>query len=195
MAKAVKRGPKNLGGEVRQDYFQWLCEQVHIDSSAVPFWLLAGAMHATEFSWARNIPMDENRAMDGIALREEYRRDTYRTDTVYLDELHCSVLEMLVALARRIDFELSDPDDVTDHSSSYFWEMMSNLGLMSYSDDTYVDYDGQMNVSAILNEWLNRGYSENGEGGLFPLYTPIRDQRTVEIWYQMSAYLRERYKL
>jgi hypothetical protein len=39
---------------------------------------------------------------------------------------------------------------------------------------------------------LNRRlYTTSGYGGLFPLEEPKEDQRKVEIWYQMMAYLGE----
>jgi hypothetical protein len=34
-----------------------------------------------------------------------------------------------------------------------------------------------------------RTYDRRGHGGLFPLQRSNRDQRRVEIWYQLSEYL------
>jgi hypothetical protein len=34
-----------------------------------------------------------------------------------------------------------------------------------------------------------RTYEPNGVGGFFPLENPNEDQREVELWYQMSAYV------
>ena len=42
-----------------------------------------------------------------------------------------------------------------------------------------------------LDGFINRQYEANGEGGLFPLKGVCEDQREVEIWYQMNAYLYE----
>ena len=42
---------------------------------------------------------------------------------------------------------------------------------------------------------LAREYSDNGHGGLFPLKNPKKDQRKVEIWYQMTEYINENYPI
>jgi hypothetical protein len=49
------------------------------------------------------------------------------------------------------------------------------------------------NVNQILTNLVERTYQKNGKGGLFPLKQPAKDQRRVEIWYQMAAYLNENY--
>lgn len=76
----------------------------------------------------------------------------------------------------------------------YFWQMVKNLGLYQYDDASYGSIlDAGEKVRMILNIFLNREYRYSGEGGLFPLADPDRDQRDVEIWYQMNAYLQENY--
>ena len=40
---------------------------------------------------------------------------------------------------------------------------------------------------------VERRYKRSGEGGLFPLKNAAKDQRKVEIWYQLSSYLLENY--
>jgi hypothetical protein len=34
---------------------------------------------------------------------------------------------------------------------------------------------------------------KSGLGGMFPLEDPREDQRAIEIWYQMMAYINENY--
>jgi len=97
--------------------------------------------------------------------------------------LGCSFLEMLVALSRRLAFqEEREPRD-------WFWEMMDNLGLAKHTDD--YDYSEE-EVNDILDRVIWRTYYTNGEGGLFPLRHASADQRHIELWYQMCAYLLER---
>ncbi len=62
-------------------------------------------------------------------------------------------------------------------------------------------------VDMILDRMVERTYKRNGEGGLFPLrgpkccgdvlieegVYPLRDQRGVEIWYQMCDWMLENY--
>jgi len=174
--------------DTEQEYFNWLCDLIHIDQIERTYWLLAKDLYRKPF--IALIDHDDNRCSDGIELREEFLRD-YERDG-YLDMgRECSMLEMMIALARRIDFATSDPNDIynTDTTSYWFWEMIDNLGLIEFDDDSYVELDGQTYVDWILDGFVNRQYSENGEGGLFPLDGDCEDQREVEIWYQMNAYL------
>jgi hypothetical protein len=91
---------------------------------------------------------------------------------------------MVVALSRRMSFE-SGLD--TDY---WFWRLMDNLNLRQYVDEIY-DEDVVLIVEETLNIVLNRTYHADGNGGLFPMIHPGKDQRQVELWYQMSQYLME----
>lgn len=178
----------------RQDYFQWLCEIIHVEKGVASYWILANDLYKTEFIWT--VPNDDNRAADGIGLREDYAADNLYADVSFLDRRPCSVLEMMIGLAVRVDFELTDPNkDTHDSVSNHFWEMINNLGLMMFTDERYVELNGTFNCKAIISRFLNREYKRNGEGGIFPLkkHTEV-DQRKVEIWYQLMAYLDENYR-
>lgn len=183
------------GLDTKRDYFNWLCDLVHIDQIERSYWILAKDLFRKEF--IAIIEHDENRASDGIELREEYMREFDPDGYLDLDE-DCSVLEMMIALAKRMDFETSDPNDpndVYDTTSYWFWEMIENLGLIEFDDRSYVDLDGQTYVEWILDGLIDRQYESNGDGGLFPLRDAHEDQRHVEIWYQMSAYLMEHHRV
>lgn len=174
-----------------QDYFNWLCDQVHVDQIERSYWLLAKDLYHKEF--IARIDHDENRASDGLELREEFVRENRYDEELDIDK-GCSILEMLIALARRMDFETSDPNDpydTNDSTSYWFWEMIDNLNLIEFDDDSYIELDGQTYVDWILDGLIERQYEPNGDGGLFPLRGMCEDQREVEIWYQMSAYLME----
>lgn len=181
-----------LGFDVEQDYFHWLCELVHVDQEYVSYWILAKDLHHKTFYSL--VDHDENRAGDGLELREEYLRHIGYPKYVDIPG-ECTVLEMIIALARRIEFETSNPydlEDTVDRTSFWFWEMIDNLGLTKFSDDAYVELEGQVYVDWIVDNFLNRRYEPNGFGGLFPLEHSFENQCNVEIWYQMSAYLLEK---
>ena len=57
-------------------------------------------LHKTEFVYY--VPNDENRAMDGVYLREDFLSATpeYYATPDWM-EMECSMLEMLIALAQR----------------------------------------------------------------------------------------------
>jgi len=179
----------SLGFDVDQDYFHWLCEQICVEQPEKSYWLLAKDLHRSVFYSL--VPHDENRAADGIALREEYLSEINAPKYIRIDG-ECSVLEMLIGLARRMDFETGDAEHDTDATSLWFWEMIVNLGLDEYSDDNYVRNEGVLVVDTVIEHFLERDYRWDGLGGLFPLNSAEEDQRKVEIWYQMNAYLTEK---
>ena len=41
----------------------------------------------------------------------------------------------------------------------------------------------------VIDIFMSRNYSPDGEGGLFTIKGCDRDLRTVEIWYQLCWYL------
>jgi hypothetical protein len=92
------------------------------------------------------------------------------------------MLEMLVGLSRRLSFECEG------ESRDWFWHLMENLGLRYYNDrSTY----SKEHIDGILDRVIWRTYNPDGEGGLFPLRNSEQDQRGIEIWYQLSAYILE----
>lgn len=145
------------------------------------------------------IPFDENRAAYGVELRKVFASCEGGRISAKELEKPCSILELLVSLADRFKFELDDPYDPTQAedagSVKYFWILLKNLGLYEI-DDLYGGYDdrgGRATVEAAVRRLNDRTYAYDGTGGLFPLRHPAQDQRSVEIWYQMNAYLIENY--
>lgn len=177
--------------DYEQYYFNWLCDLVHMDQEDTSYYILAKDLFRKEF--VSLVEHDENRAYDGIELREECGEELEYPLYEHMSDTECNLLEMLIGLARRIDFETSDPydDGRGDRTSYWFWEMIDNLGLMAYDDESYVELEGQIYVDSILDALIDRRYCPNGTGGLFPLRYPEEDQTKVEIWYQMCAYLAE----
>jgi hypothetical protein len=166
-------------------YFKWLYSQVgsvRIKNTSRTHWKLLRQLYTKEFVWI--IPNDDNRAEDGRDLRYEFieKEELDYVDPNWLD-LGCSMLEMLIGLSRRLAFESEGKP------SDWFWHLLKNLKLNDYTDDSDLPYD---KVDDTLNRIIWRTYSRTGNGGLFPLRKPNKDQRDVEIWYQLCAYLLER---
>ena len=141
-------------------------------------------MHKTEFLWS--VPNDDNRVEDGKALRVEFveEEEGGQYDRNWM-ELECSVLEMLIALSRRLAFEAGDSD------FEWFWRLVENLDLIWVTDNEYDNGPADI-VDETLHRLIFRKYDSDGRGGLFPLSKPTENQRNVEIFYQMAAYLLER---
>lgn len=166
---------------IDEPYFNWLAAKVTIgDPLSQSYWHLLHILYETEFVW--NVLGDDNRAEDGRDLRLEFLRESRLDNDRVWFEVGCSVLEMLIALSRRVEFQ-------TDTSApDWMWIFITNLGLAEYNDDN-ISNDGE--IMEILYNFIWRTYEYDGEGGLFPLRNPPEDQRKVEIWYQFSAYLDE----
>lgn len=174
--------------EIDEDYFLWLCEMVDADGPDQQYLGLMRHLYDTDFSEesAKLVGNDDNRIEDGIQLREKFEEESLYLDYRCLSG-PCSVLEMMVALAYRMSDTMGD-----DQPELWFWEMMENLGLSEMCDKEYYLVSGPEIVDEILAIFLRRKYGKDGFGGLFPLERPEKDQRKVEIWYQMSAYLIEK---
>lgn len=167
-------------------YYNWLTSLINVDGRGDNYENLLEQLHLSIFSedTAVLIPNDANRIVDGIGLRERYC-DRYRVkDENRIFENSCSVLELLIGLSIRMEDQFGIKDRV-----SWFWEIIGNLKFTSFEDDSYSYKD----VEKAINKLLMRRYRKNGEGGLFPLLYPSEDQRKIEIWYQMNAYLNENY--
>ena len=176
--------------ELKSGYFEWLCDLIQCDKIDKSWWLLCKDLYNRTFYPL--VPHDENRASDGLELREEYL-DYICCPSCYEIDGDCTVLEMLIGLARRMDFETSDPYDhnAPDKTTFWFWEMVDNLGLLAFDDESYVELGGMRYIDEVITRFIDRKYDPNGNGGLFPLSYSRDDQRDVEIWFQANAYLTE----
>lgn len=168
-------------------YFEWLYSRicsVKVKNPSRTYWKLFKILFTKEFVWI--IPNDDNRVEDGKDLRYEWlecsEMDWQDVDRDWL-HMGCSFLELLIALSRRLAFETSaDPVE-------WFWEMLENLDLRQYNDRVDIPRE---RVEDTLDRVIWRTYNFNGRGGLFPLRRPRADQRDVELWYQLNAYIIER---
>lgn len=169
-----------------EDYYIWLLNKVGVYASEEgAYSSLFHELFTTEFKWM--IPMDENRAADGLYLRSEYANETGGFTDQYSK---CSFLEMLVSLSIRCENDIMGEPDV-DHTREWFWRIIYNLGLEKYDNAHY----NPIKVKDILERVCFREYDADGSGGMFPLKNPPGDQRQVEIWYQMGSWLNENFDL
>lgn len=167
------------------DYYYYLIDRVGLDGAEErEYSLLFHELYKTEFKWF--VDLDENRAIDGTDLRRQYCEDTGEV----IDELGpCSMLEMFVALSIRCEDDFMRTGD-DDNTRVWFWDFIYNLRLDRYSNSNW----NPCAVKKILSNVIFRKYRSDGNGGMFPLRNPKTDQREVEIWYQMSSWLRENYE-
>ncbi len=170
------------GTDVREAYFRSL-ESV-FGLSEGPF--VGGYQHLISelhrWAFVASHPMDDNRAGDGKELRSGWHIPPMEP---------CSFLEMLLGVAIRIEYQL-DGGCYSSPASNWFWVLINNLGLAGFTDDEFErgGWNAEM-VRTVVSRVNNRSYNSDGVGGLFPLKDAREDQKKVEIWYQMHAWLIE----
>lgn len=174
-------------GPLEERYFDWLYGQVapKTRARAKTFRSLLQQLHGKEFVWF--VPNDDNRIADGKDLRYEFlsENEDEQGDPEWSGS-PCSMLELFLVLARAAAFEMDDQPAV------WFWHFIEVLNLEQYNDRDY-DQDAEEMIDEALERIIWRNYSSNGEGGLFPLQRATADQRKVELWYQLNAYLLEQF--
>lgn len=153
------------------------------------------------------VPNDENRGADGISLRGRFidsRRgqriaarknvgqDGIQEAMEWLDGPN--MLEVMIAIC--LHMEDMTRSFVEDCSASYWMErLLVNMDIADLTDDAYVSLGGDLAVHRAAAMVIDRTYDRLGCGSLFPMKDTRKnrekDFRTVEIWYQMQAWLGE----
>ena len=167
-------------------YFDWLCILVGGNASHRGYSELLDCLHEKTFK--PKMQMDANRGNDGLQLRVDFQNEhgPWGSST---NRGPCSYFELLVGLAKRMSFLMHGEGH--SHTEFYFWRLICNLGLIKCTDDRWVNMNGEFFVDDAVYRVNERCFCADGDGGLFPLRHYERDQRGVEIWYQMQAWLME----
>lgn len=169
-----------------EDYAEWLIKKAGLlDNNFVK---LGHVLMKKKFYYL--LANDINRYIDGLDVRNEYV-DTTNNNLALTSP--CTCLEMIYALAKRISNILYDPDNPMDNTQECVFCMLQNLGLLIFDDENFENYGGEERIFTILDRFLSRSYDFYGNGGLFPNINTEKDQRNVEIWYQMEEYIGKNY--
>ena len=144
---------------------------------------------------------DHDRAAEGLELRARYNdilaKKAGEGDFVTPDVRdifgECRVLEMLIALSMRM-YDLMQDMGVYNSVSRWFWEIMENVNF-DILDDSEWGQDGSSRAKSSEIFISNSCYKIMhgcGDGigrrfGWFYMY----DWDSIEIWYQMHAYLKQ----
>lgn len=176
-----------------EDYYIWLLSFIESDDyKTSDYSLLLNKLFETEFYSIINY--DDNRISDGYSLRDKYAEKEHIHLYYLADELpeYCSVLEVMIALAMRMEFDIMADDKYGDRTPLWFWTMVESLGLEDEYDRRYDD----VYVTEVLDIFLERKYRKDGKGSLFWIKNMGQklgqfDARGTEIWYQMNYFLNE----
>jgi len=170
---------------LKTNYFEFLKELVDAPKE---YSILLRHLYETEFYPL--VPNDDNRCADGQQLRNNFIDEVGLQRPSSMPEITCNVLEMMIGLSNRLEFELMG-GRYERPASKWFWVLVDNIGLTHCTD---AGYKGEY-VNNVVSRLLDRQYMRDGRGGLFPLQHPHKDQRRVEIWYQMNAWVIENYPI
>lgn len=176
-------------------YLPWLLKFVADERLMERYQILFHELYSTPFNHRGMKEHDFDRSMDGKNLRWRFER-THERDISHIsavefmefEDRQCSMLEMLIALALRIEEGMTADTRQGDRTGQWFWEMLTNLGIGYMSD---IRFD-KSTYKTCIDRFHSYSYTSEGKGCLFraPDKT-INDMKNLDIWYQMCAHVNE----
>lgn len=182
-----------VGSESVDDYFGWLCSFVLTDKRMEDdYSMLMHELFSRTF--ISSVKMDENRAADGQGLRYDYIK--HNSPSMHLARTQpelplsfikskCTLLEMMIALAIRMESDVMADSDAGNRVPFWFSCMIESLGLVQMTNDNY----NERYVKRTLLKLDARSYKPNGRGGLFYIPNTREDLTKVDYWFQAMWYL------
>lgn len=169
----------------RRRYLKWL-----IDKCWDPDRYSQLYLHLFNIDYKHINEYDSNRASDGEYLRFLYGEEVGLTSDTVIRNLEfspCTILELIVALAIRLEtiFYTDKPTD--NRTDLWIKDMIESLGLSRFDNDRF-DRD---EVDERIYRFLNAEFDEYGKGGLFTLNTPNPNIRSFDIWKIANLKLNE----
>ena len=176
--------------DLGEQYYDWLHKIVcgEWEPRNLSFHRLLMYLHNRTYVWG--CEMDQCRAEDGVNLRYRFASECdipYDKIDSEFHDVPCSMLEMMVALAVRIEEHIMEDSSAGNRVGQWFWNMIVSLGLAAMDDSRF----HEDRADYILDRFERRDYEPNGAGGLFTLNRPTEDMRRLDIWYQLMQYLQE----
>ena len=176
---------------MENEYFEWMYSSVFTDPQGnyiSGYHRLLEFLHSIPFEYM--ISLDGNREADGISLRYHFGWENDIPNPIIARELDihpCSVLEMMVALARRMEGDVMGDPVYGNRTYIWFFSMLESLGIDDMTDERFIEFVAWDQV----HTFLTRRYYPNGRGSLFTFKYPDQDMRGVEIWDQAMWWLNE----
>ena len=168
------------------EYFLWLVDFIDpdhvVEKSYQP---VLYKLYLKDFTCPRGYLDDENRAVDGLSLRYEFR-DEGLMDVFsegFFDR-PCSCLEMLIAFSRRLECEiLACPGE--QNVPRLFWFFIENLGIGPMEDGLFEPGF----VEKKIDLWLKRVPISRGGVSIFGDFRGDSSKNIGPIWLQMRDFL------
>lgn len=169
----------------------WLIESVN-DRKGQSYDRLLKILYQKEFYSLINY--DENRAKDGIHLRDIWQSANNLSEEDIAFGVS-KVLEVLIGISKRVWHEICGSKWAEQlRPSDIFWILLENLGLEKFLDE-YLAAGMFEEINEILLNWVERRYERNGLGGIFPVMRASKNMRNLELWDQMSLYIHENWPI
>lgn len=143
------------------------------------------------------VKYDEDRAMDGLVLRDEWAEYLGFDDFGDLvgskyDFGAANVLEVLIGIAKRIEFQLFGSIYMDDWGPvEILWNLIENLGLTD--EEVVHSCDTFERISSIVTLFLSRENFRHKKCHIFTFETPPKGLKNMNIWSQMTLYIREKW--
>ena len=152
---------------IRDLYFDWMMDKVANASKKRRYSRLFRILHDHPFEYV--LSLDANRESDGIDLRYLFAYESEIDQAAVATELDsdpCSFLEMLIAMAIRMDGMIFDDDP-----GLWFWDMMDSMGLSQWTNkEIEGDWYAEDDIHLKIQRCMERDFDPNtGEGSPFIL--------------------------
>lgn len=155
-------------------YFQWLMDIIggprEYEDVIIELW---------ETEYLSDIPHDENRASDGIELRYHFEVETGKKCE---KTGPCTVLEMMIGLANRMENAFMYDPKVGNRTGQWFWEMFFNAGLEKL-------------VGRGQKKWASAHFcgGKSGRLDLFKMTKKPENWDKMEVWEQLCRYISRKF--
>lgn len=169
------------------EYFLWLCSKIRLNEEHANYTLLIGELYNIPYVVMPGYTVDEIRVRKTEELYTEFTMATGIPSS--FNRGFVSVLEVLISLAEGIETLVMRDSMLGDRTPIWFWDMVSNLGLLEYDDSRFDLYF----VRQIIKTFVERKYARDGRGSIAYTTRHTKDFRKLDIWQQLSIYFSERY--
>jgi len=169
------------------EYLTWLVKKMNV----VPhknYGMLLRELYRWEF-WS-NVPHDEDRGSDGIALRGVWANEIGYEE--YSDFGPARVLETFIGIAIRIEDKIFGRPLVDEWDyKRIFWDLINNLGLINY--DGVLNSEDYDKVGVVLERFLHKKGNCDTFPNIFVFFDTPKNLRKLNLWSQIGVYIGEKW--
>lgn len=173
-------------------YFEWLVKEFN----GFRYQKLLWRLFTLGFVNIEGGPDDSSRAVEGLELRKIFVERPFNMANSCGRWDNVSFLEVLMALALKIDDKVMWEARYGDRHVDWFWMFIDNMGFSMATDEVW-----NREIEAFCEEKVEqivyREYAEDGDGGIFQVDRRPDDanMRNVDLWRQAMWYFSENIRI